>query len=167
VHKHLICFYSPYFDAAFNGTFKEGEVGALELAKVTKSSFRSFLDWLYFGRLPEYILYHDESGDDQSIGKKETGEDGGNPYYPMSAYKLYVFADRYNVPELRKDLMEVIRSVWKAEGEYYPSNEETTWLFNALPESSALCTFMVDLYAYRFEPTWDNDVEIKARSQPP
>jgi len=161
VHKDLICFHFPYFDAAFNGKFKEGEEGVLELAATEESIFWLFLDWLYFGKLPERILCSDENDD----GEAEEGED--DEYDPSPAYELHVFADRYNVPELRRALMEKIRSAWKAQERCLPSNEEITWLFNALPESSTLCKLVVDLFAYRFDPAADEKRDIKARSQLP
>jgi len=85
VHKDLICYHSPCFDAAFNGTFREGEEGMLELADTAEHVFGLFLDWMYFGRFPSYDEENDEEDDE---------EDDDEGYDPPNAERLYVFADR-------------------------------------------------------------------------
>lgn len=44
VHKPHICFYSPYFAAALNGQFQEGEKHELELGSVDSTAFAVFID---------------------------------------------------------------------------------------------------------------------------
>jgi len=51
VHKDLLCFYSDYFRAAFNGSFKEAAERKIELAGVTVNVFEHFQVWLYTRRL--------------------------------------------------------------------------------------------------------------------
>jgi hypothetical protein len=47
LHKDLLCFYSDYFRAAFNGSFKEASARKLELPDVKPSLFDEFQVWLY------------------------------------------------------------------------------------------------------------------------
>ncbi|CAG8950236.1 hypothetical protein HYFRA_00008474 [Hymenoscyphus fraxineus] len=51
VHKNFICFYSPFFDAAFNGAFKEAETQVLDLEDTSPTVFGLFVNWLYTQRL--------------------------------------------------------------------------------------------------------------------
>ena len=48
VHKDLICFYSPFFDKAFNGRFLEGETQEMKLPEVSSAIFGIFVHWLYY-----------------------------------------------------------------------------------------------------------------------
>lgn len=47
LHKDLLCFYSDFFRAAFNGSFKEATEGKVELPDVEVEIFEAFQVWLY------------------------------------------------------------------------------------------------------------------------
>jgi hypothetical protein len=47
VHKEFICYYSLFFDAAFNGQFQEGATLKLDLPGVLPAVFDIFVNWLY------------------------------------------------------------------------------------------------------------------------
>ncbi|TVY44557.1 hypothetical protein LOCC1_G003359 [Lachnellula occidentalis] len=47
VHREFICHYSPYFDAAFNGDFIEGQTQTLDLNDFWPTIFELFIDWIY------------------------------------------------------------------------------------------------------------------------
>ncbi|KAK0112498.1 hypothetical protein ONS96_001734 [Cadophora gregata f. sp. sojae] len=47
LHKGHVCHYSPFFDAAFNGNFAEGESQEVELHEVPPAIFGIFANWLY------------------------------------------------------------------------------------------------------------------------
>ncbi|THZ18857.1 hypothetical protein D6C91_05343 [Aureobasidium pullulans] len=51
LHKDLLCFYSDYFRAAFNGSFKEAAERKIELSDVEEEVFEFFQLWLYTRRL--------------------------------------------------------------------------------------------------------------------
>lgn len=51
MHTNIICYYSPFFDAAFNSGFKEGETQELELEDTCPESFGIFVNWLYKQRI--------------------------------------------------------------------------------------------------------------------
>jgi hypothetical protein len=42
-----LCFYSDFFRAAFEGSFKEATEGKVELSDVTVDTFEAFQVWLY------------------------------------------------------------------------------------------------------------------------
>ena len=47
VHREFICHHSPYFDAAFNGEFVEGQTQTLDLEDVRPYVFEVFINWIY------------------------------------------------------------------------------------------------------------------------
>jgi hypothetical protein len=47
VHQEFVCHYSPYFDAAFNGKFAEGQTQTLELEGIRPYVFEVFINWIY------------------------------------------------------------------------------------------------------------------------
>lgn len=51
MHLDLLCFYSDYFRAAFQGSFKEASERKMELLGVTKDVFERLQVWLYTRRL--------------------------------------------------------------------------------------------------------------------
>ncbi|KAH8774805.1 hypothetical protein BGZ57DRAFT_373241 [Hyaloscypha finlandica] len=49
VHQNFICYYSPFFDAAFNGNFTEGNTRSMKLEDTSTEAFGIFVNWLYTG----------------------------------------------------------------------------------------------------------------------
>jgi hypothetical protein len=47
IHKAFICHYSPFFSAAFNGKFEEGNTQKMELDDVDPEVFGILANWLY------------------------------------------------------------------------------------------------------------------------
>lgn len=74
VHKDLICHHSPYFDAAFNGPFKESSDGQITLEEAAPFTFGLFLHWLYTGLVP-FAKDADNDDDDDDKEKEEADDD--------------------------------------------------------------------------------------------
>ncbi|TVY19576.1 hypothetical protein LARI1_G003408 [Lachnellula arida] len=51
IHKNFICYYSGYFDAAFNSSFKEGESQEVYLEDTRPLAFGIFVNWMYTQKL--------------------------------------------------------------------------------------------------------------------
>jgi hypothetical protein len=64
-HKDLLIACSPYFKAAFEGSFREAKEKSIHISDVHPTAFQHFLDWLYFRRLPEFGSKETESEDDE------------------------------------------------------------------------------------------------------
>jgi hypothetical protein len=47
VHKEIICYYSPFFDATFNGKFQEGKTQCMALDDTDPDLFAALVEWLY------------------------------------------------------------------------------------------------------------------------
>ncbi|THW56372.1 hypothetical protein D6D20_08756 [Aureobasidium pullulans] len=87
LHKGLLCFYSDYFRAAFNGSFKEATDGKIELMEVEPEVFDIFQVWLYSRRL-------------------QTSEDSFPSYTTLA--QLWVFGDKHQIPLLQNEVMDGI-----------------------------------------------------------
>ncbi|THX79949.1 hypothetical protein D6D05_04734 [Aureobasidium pullulans] len=87
LHKDLLCFYSDYFRAAFNGSFKEATDGKIELMDVEPEVFDIFQVWLYSRRVQasqKPVLCY------------------------MTLAQLWVFGDKYQIPLLQNEVMDEI-----------------------------------------------------------
>ncbi|KAN0122829.1 hypothetical protein V8E51_001155 [Hyaloscypha variabilis] len=51
IHKNFICYYSPFFDAAFNGKSIEGKSQGPELDDTPHEVFGIFVNWLYMQKI--------------------------------------------------------------------------------------------------------------------
>ncbi|THX37813.1 hypothetical protein D6D10_05616 [Aureobasidium pullulans] len=87
LHKGQLCFYSDYFRAAFNGSFKEATDGKIELMDVEPKVFDIFQIWLYSRRL-------------------QTSEDSFPSYITLA--QLWVFGDKHQIPLLQNEVMDDI-----------------------------------------------------------
>lgn len=87
VHKNFITHYSPYFDAAFNGNFAEGQSQKLDLEDTEPHVFGTFVNWLY----------------SQDI---ETAE--GEVPEVSTLVNLWLLADKCLVPKLQNQVMHAL-----------------------------------------------------------
>ncbi|KAL2065906.1 hypothetical protein VTL71DRAFT_3576 [Oculimacula yallundae] len=86
VHKNHLCHYSPFFDAALNGSFAEASTNTISLSAVKPEVFRMFVNWVYTQALVAAAI--------------------------PSALEVYFLADRLLIPSLQNaaiDLIETIR----------------------------------------------------------
>ncbi|CAD0107048.1 unnamed protein product [Aureobasidium uvarum] len=100
LHKDLLCFYSDYFRAAFNGSFKEATERKLEVSDVEKHVFEEFQVWLYTRNLPEMKSDNLES-------------------YFSSLVEIWIF-DQHQIPLLQNQVMDMIFDKWKTTKTFTP-----------------------------------------------
>jgi hypothetical protein len=135
------------------------------------------MDWLYFRQLPGGNGYEDE--DDSSESHQCVYYEGqcrrspGRVYKPFSHvsddehteleeciarttpnYELYVLADRYNVPTLRRSVLD-----WKyylyARSDATPWNTDYIYLLRNLPITSPLLKLMIHVHVDQYKPSTD------------
>ena len=87
VHRGLLCHYSPYFQAALNGRFREAQTKSLELED-DSDLIEWFVHWLYHQRITP-----DPPHDDPS---------------PSRLFRLYTLAQMFLVPQLQNHVISVI-----------------------------------------------------------
>ena len=145
LHKDLLCFYSDFFRAAFNSSFKEATEREIELPDTEIEVFEAFQVWLYTQDLPQ------------------------NEALPTSVYlewplliKLWVFGDRYQIPLLQNNAIDAITD---------KANKDNTvpifWINltyeNTVP-GSRLRKAITDIMVYRSKMPGSTDVENIASS---
>ncbi|KAG9558853.1 hypothetical protein KCU71_g3793, partial [Aureobasidium melanogenum] len=95
LHKGLLCFYSDFFRAAFEGAFKEAHENKIELPDVFVDVFEAFQVWLYSRSLRD---------------PKDPGDSSTRPQFLLHgtlAY-LWVFGDKYQIPLLQNDSVDAM-----------------------------------------------------------
>jgi hypothetical protein len=194
VHKDLLTSWSRYFQAAFEGEFRENAEKRIHLADTTEKQFKNFMDWLYFRRLPRELDSDDEDqgncdycgpncrrpatilNDISASAYQDTSSSAciHPPFVelsqedeeelehcitsgPWDTIQLYVFADRYEVPALRRCIVDF---------EYHKHRRSrTTSLFGAviyatrnLPITSPLIRLIVDLHVEIYDAADDKTI---------
>lgn len=94
VHQGVLVQRSPFFQAALTGKFKEAMEGRIILHDGDPDVFAVFVSWLYTTKLENMV-------DETSSCTK------------VRLIKLYLFADRYDVPILRNDVIDALYKNWK------------------------------------------------------
>jgi len=151
VHRALLCYYSPYFTAALNGSFKEADEDALKLENTEDEVFDYFLHWLYTQTLPEPDCSNNEGTPPASSG-------GPNEDHDHWMTGLFIFAEFYNVPQLRKEVIDQFYFEYACSGiSALPDYQTIILAFSSLPDTSPFCRFLVRIYAVRWDVSYDED----------
>lgn len=90
LHKAFICYYSPFFSAAFNGKFEEGNTQKMELNDVDPKVFGILANWLYSQEVTD--------------AEKKTPD-------LVTCAKLWILGDRFLMRKLQNDAMRQIYGV--------------------------------------------------------
>ena len=98
VHKNFITHYSPYFNAAFNGSFAEGQTQKMSLEDTEPHVFGTFVNWLY---------------------SQEIENVDGEVPEDSTLINLWLLADKCLVPKLQN---QVIRALDKRAKDSVPRN---------------------------------------------
>ncbi|KAE9969166.1 hypothetical protein BLS_005464 [Venturia inaequalis] len=130
---------SPYFENAFKGSFREAVEKKISLANVEVETFGIYVEWLNSHKIV------DENGE------AFAGENAIEISRHAVLLKLYLFADEYDHPQLRRDVLEVfIRHTNKYT--HCVGVETTSKAYDRLPANSPLLRFLVDHYACEWSP---------------
>ncbi|KAI4246859.1 MAG: hypothetical protein L6R42_009785 [Xanthoria sp. 1 TBL-2021] len=106
VHKNLLCDCSPFFEAAFNGHFKE-KCGSMELKEDDVDAFEYFMQWLYRRKINVTQI-----GDPDYFARR---------YTQLS--RLYTLADKYGVALFKNHIMTLLFDTVKHPGGKYRQGE--------------------------------------------
>ncbi|KAF2491103.1 hypothetical protein BU16DRAFT_621758 [Lophium mytilinum] len=137
IHLDLLIHYSEYFRAAFTGSFKEAEDKKISLSDVKKSTFDRFVDWLYYREI--------------SPTEEDKDPETGRLQY-RGIIELYILGDKYQIPKLRKYVIDHIFQSLTTSLELLPSPGAIARAYEFLPETSPMRKFMLDIFARRFTP---------------
>lgn len=85
VHKNFICFYSGFFDKAFNGGFSGGHTQVMTLKETNPETFGIFCTWVYTQNLM------DECNNQVGL---------------LDLIRLWIFGDKYFIPKLQNQVID-------------------------------------------------------------
>jgi hypothetical protein len=121
VQKALLCNSSPYFKAALNGPFIEGQTQTIDLDDEDPSIFRTYVAWLYQGRL----------------NSQDIEEDLHDPRdFEIHIAELVVFADKRDIGELKNDAISMLLN-YLQKSQYFASLEIIKRIYN-MPKSTEI-----------------------------
>lgn len=154
VHENLLTFYSEFFRAALTGRFKEASGKTVEIEEDVQL-FEFFCHWIYYQRWPCR-----EEGDDPAFVTKWEGADLNEGLSINHLIKLYVLADRYGVPQLRKDAIDKLFDFVHIGDGALPDRHMVRHAFEWLLPKSPMCRFLVDLLCHHEdEDSYDPDLD--------
>ncbi|TVY19578.1 hypothetical protein LARI1_G003407 [Lachnellula arida] len=84
VYKEFICYYSPFFDAAFHGSFEEGATQSIDIVDVRPKAFGLFVNWLY---------------------TQNVVQDQDNAPPMINLVDLWLLGDRFLIPSLQNETL--------------------------------------------------------------
>ena len=116
IHKGLICHYSKFFDAAFEGKFSEGSSGIVELRQESVTTFEIVYIWLYSRNL------------------NNSGEERDEDCTHRQLAEVFVFGDRYDMAALCNATLDEIIRLYEMKGNVLA--EPLQYIYeNTLPSS--------------------------------
>ncbi|KAH0007171.1 hypothetical protein KCU78_g11908, partial [Aureobasidium melanogenum] len=119
IPEDLLCYFSRYYTALLRGSFSEAGQDNVTL-ELDGSHAKWFVTWLYSGRFPDDLDY-------------------------PTLFQLYIFADKTDIPAMRKDIMTHIHKRSHRKGN--PPVEDAIEAFDKLPKSSGLVRWVLDRFA--------------------
>jgi hypothetical protein len=131
IHKDLICYYSPYFNAAFTSGFEETRTLVMKIPETRVNVFQLFFDWLY----TQVINIRDT---DRKPSTNDLAE-------------LYIFADMAQIPSLMNRSLEAFHLLCK-EHRKFPSPDQVRQIWDRTPSNSQLRQYLVDGLAWFANP---------------
>ena len=153
VHVDLLCDASSFFKAALTGDFKESSDKTMQFPEDDENTFSLFIDWLYHQRQEMLALPPDdqEDSDDEdnevdNVEKKENGR-------YTAAFKLFVFAERYHVPDLKRLLTKMLFADG-ATRRAGPFNTSIDYLYAHTAQSTGIRRLVADWHAWRMDPVY-------------
>ena len=150
IHQDQLCEASSFFKAAFEGQFREGSEKKMDLPEEDVHLFDLFVQWLYHQRY--------------EIPPKEVEQKGERLMEPV---KLYVLADKYDVSDLRSDIITKLFALGNMGGTY-PDLGTMAYAYEHVSPKSGLCRLLADWYACKVTPSWfSSDVAQKWFPQHP
>ena len=142
VHEAILNHYSKFFRKAFTAEFEEAKSKTITLAEDSILTFEFFVHWLYFQRLPNPDMHDDPELVKQFMNSKS----GANTPSRSQVVRLFVFGDKYDVPELRKAAIDhMFKTIVQPDGQLPPFHV-IDHVFAHLPEESSMCRLFVASY---------------------
>jgi hypothetical protein len=163
VYAELISYYSGYFKGTLNGPWKEAEDRVIELPDIEPRVFDIFIDWLYTQKLPkrsrEWVT---------PTAEIEAGSHNHSRVVERLMMEVYVFADRFLVPQLKVALFRFFANFCNNDA-IPPYYEAIIYAFDNLPSTSPMLTLLVKLHCAYWTDSSDttDNGELELRHELP
>lgn len=125
MHKDFICYYSPFFRAAFNSPFIEGQTQTMEFTDTNPYIFGLFVRWIYSQDLK---------------GCQE------NPELAPYLVELWILADIALIPQLQNHIMRILCGYSK---EWCPGSKTLLTVYAKTGPDSQTRKLVIKSYALR------------------
>lgn len=135
---------SEFFENSFMGSFREANEMSLKMDDVKVKIFRIFVEWLYGRKLLN-------SDGEEYDGAKDGKTPGENRLRFRELLATYVLADGFDIPGLRKDVLQVFAK-YQDDCPKMCSLSVVTDAYNGLPPNSPFLSVLVDVFAYQWDP---------------
>ena len=128
------------FFAAFNpdSEFKEASEQPMELPEEDPATFERLLSWLYRGQY--------------GLADCEHPKDTQERYLQLA--KLYVLTDKYNVPKLKRGVVDQFFDLRSTARNLPPMSDVILYTYATTMKGSALRRLLVDWYLWEIEMRW-------------
>ena len=140
MYRDLLSFYSGYFSAALNGGFAEAGSGVIKLDTEEPAVFEDFMKWLY-------TRQHRSDTIVRSTRKR----------YCNSIIKLWIFADRRDIPLLMNEMIDSLQqsvvSAWTL-----LARSTIKELYTETTVESPLRRMVVDMYTSIAGESWSGNL---------
>lgn len=141
VHLDILCEASSVFEAAFCGEYKEASKYTMTLPEDSPDAFEGLTQWLYFKNFPF----------NETAAKGSPAE--AEELYLQSAY-LYVAADKYNIPELKDDIIDRMCCIQHERGITPPQKTVIDYIYENTTRKSQFRRLLVAWYVWRIKLEW-------------
>jgi hypothetical protein len=158
VHESLLTHYSPFFKAALQGNFAEAENKTVTLVDVRCTEVENFIFWIYHQRFPDREVDDSDAASQWSL----IDDKGGRQMSRMIS--LYTFCDKYDVPDLKKVLIDEIFTHLHKSWTGLPAVSLIKAAFEKLPHNDPMCYLLVDIHSHLAAPYIWTDAEATGYS---
>ena len=146
VHKQPLVEASSFFRAALSGSFQEAENHSVSLPEDDVDIVNHFIQWLCYGEVELPPHTHENRFE-----------------VPEMIASLYIFGDRYLVPHLGNDMVDLLYRCHQAQG-LSGSFSIPFYIYSNTPGPCGMRKLLVDSFAYR--DGWRDDFSTWAQRHP-
>ncbi|EON62684.1 hypothetical protein W97_01908 [Coniosporium apollinis CBS 100218] len=105
---------------------------------------------------PYFTAALNDCSNNEGIPPASSGGPDESHDYCMTG--LFIFAEFYNVPQLRKEVVDQFYFEYACSGvSILPDYQTIIQAFSSLPDTSPFCRFLVRIYAVRWDVSYDED----------
>ena len=141
VHRKLVCQASPFFKSAFtgDGEYVEASSQSMDLSgtEVTVDAVNLFVEWLYTH------CY--------ALSSTDTSDENDKEY--MELARLFVFAEKYVVVDLKNDIIDKLFQLHVKDANP-PQMPVVQYVYENTPMSSPFRQLLVDHYTWHIDLVW-------------